>query len=676
MKFWLFFFFIVGLLQPALPANSVGRVAVLDSRFTLLKSPNPAFYAWEMTGALQTLRELGVSFTAMRDEDLTLGKLRRYAVLILPGSKNMSRAEVDAVREYTRTGGKVLATGFASYRDERDQPAGTTNNFQLSDLYGADYLRLSPYPPQAGYIQLDPALGSAKVATGRNTAIQIRLHSGSRALGFWLNDDARTLSQPLPLDAAIVENEPRTALYVGENLFAPENASSLEVRKLLALLLNRLVPGVAPWPGKRFPGYPVLPSFAALPEPGSKQVWIEVGLPYSVRSGFVTCDAPFQVLDASGRPLLRARKGWTVAFDLRESGFLVGGSVSRRFSFAARDSRFPLKLVLWHGGGPGSPFKFGAYRGEIILKDIGGEKVLVNRLPLEAYLFGVLSHEVPFYFHPEALKTMSVVARTFALRQKSFKKFKGYDICATVKCQAYEGLAYEADAARGAVKNTEGEVLLYDHHLPDLPYHATCGGMTEDVEKAWPLPPVAYLRSVVDGEEPVTQDLGSEDGVREFLIHPPQSFCRLSSRYRWKETYGREELEGLFKQSLPEILKRPVVFDRLLAIEVTQRTPHGRATALRIRTNRETFDIPKDQIRWLTSGGQIGLGGLQSTLFVIEPELEADGNVKSATFLGGGWGHGIGLCQFGAQGMALRGYLYEKILSHYFPGTRLEKPRR
>jgi len=651
---------------------ALAPVAVLDSEATLQYTPNPLFKQWEMEGVFETLKALHLSYQVLHDEDLTAGELSNYDLLILPNSKDISPRGIEAIQAFAKRGGKVFATGFASYRDNHDQSVGTNNNFQLSDLFGVDYLRYNTVPPAGGAIKLQ---SGGTVDLGRNSVIQVRPHPGTLMLGSWLNDDGVTRSFPETLDAAIVESKDKNSMYVGENLFAPENAHNIQVKSLIASLFHALVPSIEISEAVPFAGYPKLPEFGTLPLVGESRVKLDVGLPFTIGNGFITSESRFTVLDAEKQVVLSPRKDSMIAFTSDGHGFTVAGRRGPRFYFLARDLRYPLKVVLWHGKeDPGSTYKFAAFRDMLVLRLSAGKPILVNRLSLESYLSGVVSHEVPFHFHQEALKAMAIVARTFALKEMKAKKFADYDICATVQCQAYEGLAYEAPSSRTAVEATEGRTLTYEKRLADLPYYATCGGITEDVDQAWNLSPVPYLKSVVDGDEPIHDDLTTDSGVKNFLTKEHGSYCEESSRYRWKETYSETELVELFNASLPVLLKRPVHFSKINSVAVSGRTPHGRVTSLQIATDAESFTIGKDQIRWLFSGGQIGLGGLQSTLFVIDPKRDATGNLASLTILGGGWGHGVGLCQFGAEGMAERGFSYENILSHYFPGTSLVVP--
>jgi SpoIID/LytB domain protein len=639
-------------------------VAFLYSDYTLLHKPNPIFYKWEIDGSLLVLKTLQIPYKVIHDRHFSLLSLKSIKLLILPNTQDMSPKEVQTIFNFTKQGGKILAFGFSSYRDESDEPVGTQNNFQLSALFGADYLRYSPYPPEAGAILLSHG---EKIFLGRNQAIQISPHSGTHILARWLNDDGKTQSFPGKLDAAIIENHAQNCIYVGENLLAPENAQNPDVVKLVGTLINYLVPQTAHIPSHFAKTFPILPKLGALPSIGaSVKRFIRVALPYPPEKGIVLSHFPFFVFKGKTRLGMWRQ----ISFQSTPSGFQIDGKTGNSFSFVPQNQSYPLKIILYHGSNfPLAPYHFLAFRGRVVFKVIDHQKMLVNELPLEAYVAGVVSHEVPFYFHMEALKAMAVVARTFAIKETSEKKFKGYDICATVACQAYDGLAYESSRSRKAVLQTKGVVVVYKGELADLPYHATCGGITEAIQDAWNLKPVPYLVSVFDGPHLIKENLRTDAGVKEFLLHPPNSYCKSSSRFRWKETYSAKELQKLFQQSLPILLKHSVHFKKLLGLRVVKRSKSGRVMVLKIITSSGNFFVKKDAIRWLFSGGKLGLGGLQSTLFVILPVLDKHGHWVKVTFLGGGWGHGVGLCQWGTEGMAKQGFSYKAILSHYFPGT-------
>lgn len=678
--------------------KSAPAVAILESDNTIQKTPNPIFYRWEMQGAFKTLQRLQVAYTVLHDEDIHLDQLKNFQLLILPNSKNMSRDEAAEIQKFVQNGGKLFAIEFTSYRDEQDEPANNQNNFQLSALFGADFVSVNSTPPQAGGLEMDSRLrpsgtGFAAlrndrmfVPLGRNHAVYIEPHAGSEILARWLNDNRKTLSQPENLNAAILENSSHNVIYSGENLFAPENSNSLQVQKIIASLLNLLIANVATMPTQTSTAFPTLPPFGLLTNTQNFTQTVSISLPilppqgkigpltsnavthnqsgpFPPLNGYITSEGYFKVFSDFRGGFLTEPPNAMIAFQSAPGGFLVAGRSGRRFSFKPETPYHPLELVLWHDSKiPEAAFKFGAFRGELILADSGKQKEIINQLPLETYLADVVPHEMPFYFQPEALKAMAVIARTFALKA-------GNNLCATVRCQAYDGLEYEASSAKQAVEKTQGEVLSFQNRLADVPYHSTCGGVTEDVQNVWHGASLPYLQAVVDSSKPLTNDLSTDSGVAQFLTAPQASFCEASSRYRWQKYYTQENLQSIFLKSLPILLKQAVSFKKIMAVQVTGRTPHGRVTSLKITTDNGDYQVDADAVRWLFGDGQPGLGGLPSTLFVIQNNLET-GILKSITIVGGGWGHGLGLCQFGAEGMAEQNYTYLQILQHYYPGSR------
>jgi SpoIID/LytB domain protein len=658
----------------AVPFFSPNRIktVVLYSDYTEKHKPDPIFFDWEMKGVLQTLNSLHVSYKVLHDSQFNLKTLKSYRLLILPDTMDMTKKEVLAVKSFVKNGGKVLATEFASLRNKKDQSASGSDDFQLASLFGVDFLSYNADPPEAGCLKLVKKLGGTILQLGRNHAVYVQTQRGDRILAHWVNDNKKTFSLPKRLDAALVENKQKTAIYSGEDLFNPQNSNSQIIQELIADLMNHLVPGVARFASKFTGVYPHLPYLGYFPEIQGSERKIQVGFPYSIRSGYITCDAPFYIENGKKEVFFNARSNWKIAFQAVPHGFMVSGRDGSRFYFVPSNPAFPLKVVLWHGDRiPDSAFKFLAVRGSLILKDLHGKRVLVNALPLKDYLAGVIPHEVPFYFSKQALETMAVVARTFALREIEKRKFKGYDICSTPLCQTYSGLAYESASSRNAVSATQGKVLVYHGKLAYLPYFSTCGGITEAIQNVWNVPPVPYLKSIVDGPEPIRENLSASQGVKQFLLRPPDSYCKNSSRFRWKQTYSVNELESLFRRSLPLLLKRKVKLGIIKGLKVLQRSTAGRVMDLQIKTSHGVYNVYKDKIRWLFSEGEVGLGGLPSTLFVMKENRGIHGLLRSVTFIGGGWGHGVGLCQYGAEGMAQKGFSYQKILQHYYPGTNL-----
>jgi stage II sporulation protein D len=264
-------------------------------------------------------------------------------------------------------------------------------------------------------------------------------------------------------------------------------------------------------------------------------------------------------------------------------------------------------------------------------------------IPLEEYLLGVVLAEMPSSFHLEALKAQAVVARTYALYMAEIgggcKSHPGAHLCTnSTCCQAWsdpalliEAYAPEAAAAlkekiQKAVEQTAGQVLLFQGKLAEAVYHSTCGGITEASTAVWQGQPLPYLQPV------------------------PCNYCSHSPYYRQEIILERNALSVLLKEE--EL--RPVAGGTFLPpISVLERGPGQRVVSLQVGNKRYSGQAVRNLL------------DLPSAYFTLHPE--ADRVVLDVH----GYGHGVGLCQYGADGMACSGYTYREILLHYYPGTDL-----
>ena len=571
---------------------------------------------WEWQGAASSLDKLGVDYEVLDPVGLDDWNGR---VLVLPNVRNMSPTTVETIKAKNI---QVLATYMASYR-KHDNSSWSPNNFALAPLFAADFQSWVGSGAQADHLQLSAALGGAEVPLGRHLAMLVKPHPNATVLASWGDDKASIVQGP-------------RGIYVGEDLFAPENSDSLQVQQLIAALLNRLSPGLAASPVEA--GRSSVPSPPVTYLPGMNQT-IRVGL------------EPLQ-----GQVSFRAREGLTIRGK-------KGGTTLAWDGKPTWLSGKPFVELLRKR--PNGTYQWVAYRGTLEIRDKGE---LINVLDFEHYLAGVVPSEVPAYFPAESLKAMAVVARTYGLSH--LKRHKSFDVCAEVHCQVYRGLANEAESTNAAVKATTGQKLEYNGKPIDATFHAACGGVGVDVWRTWPgSAKLPYLKGQSDGPNSVLGDLSQEAVLRQFLDKPPASFCSDSGRFRWKERFTRAELREKLAKGLEGSLGEKFHgLSELSSIKVTSRTPQGRVETLEIRSPQEVYTVTGDAIRWLWSGGKIGTGGLQSTLFYLLEEKDA------ITAVGGGWGHGVGLCQQGASGRANAGQNYTQIISHYYPGTALKSP--
>ena len=325
------------------------------------------------------------------------------------------------------------------------------------------------------------------------------------------------------------------------------------------------------------------------------------------------------------------------------------------------------------------------YRGYIELDKSNGRNDLfsiVNVLDLQSYLKGVVPNEMPVSFGLEALKAQTVAARNYALRPR-VTYFKEFDVCDSVACQVYFGANTEKELSNQAITQTNGIIALApDDKLALALYSSTAGGYTENYElafsdpitKQFPATPISYLKARPDS--PYTKDLSLETNAREFFLSKPDSFDSKSPLYRWERTWDLQELSTSLAQNLvvqsktgfvkPE-LKYAEDFGTLQDIYVAKRGPSGKIVTLAAVTDTNTYYISKELTirRSLKKNGK----ALPSGNFVIDKIPTTCGT--TITIHGAGFGHGVGLSQYGASGMSAKGYRFDQILQHYYKGVAL-----
>lgn len=676
--------------------------ALVKSQLTARYMPNPSFYLREVEYAKQTLSNMGIKVVEISDTDLEQGKLNHkdFPLLILPNVKNMSEKSAMEIKKYATYGrGKVLAFYMTSYRTENDETArsekkyANKNNFQLAELFGADFFRWSNGPPlcqflQPGKINYDFIWRntSSTVELGRNTAMMVKPYPNSKILAVWSNAlDGKTPTLPVTLGAGVVENAQGSCIYIGENLLVPENLKSKEVRSFLSNLINHLFHSWKLHPENKPPA-----TITEFPLHSTKIKAIgrniRIGIEMPVKQIVITASTSFKLFNEANLVLGIFSKGTLVKTSILQNKLIITlpSQFSKRQYTARHITIKPLQndgLVSYIDSRKNGSYQTKWFRGELELRPhiealTTSEKLqLINIVDLNLYLAGVVPHEVPFHFPHDALAAMAIVGRTFTLHSIGRHSANGYDLCNSVHCQTYEGVLYEAPPSTLAVSKTGRIAIFYKGELADTTYHSTCGGITENISHIWNVPQKPYLISILDMEETIPPSLNNDYAVNSFLANETNGFCRLSSRYRWEEVYTQEELEQLFTESLPVLLNRPIPPFKFSDIKVVERTSSGRVARLLVIGDKEEYMIPKDKVRWLFSSGKIGLSGLQSNLFTIQVEGpvsgESEPTKKNIRIRGGGWGHGVGMCQFGARGMAQIGADYKQILQHYYPGTTL-----
>ena len=277
------------------------------------------------------------------------------------------------------------------------------------------------------------------------------------------------------------------------------------------------------------------------------------------------------------------------------------------------------------------------YRGSLILyRTPNGKLTVVNRIDLEAYLVSALPSEVSEWWPLETLKAHAVVSRTLVAHRIWVNRNAHFDVTADTRVHLYGGVPLERDSARRAVKATEAEVLAYptsgNLELFYTPFHASCGGHTEDYVELW------------QGRGDLAPLKGKAD-----------PYCRNLKHYRWRATLSLKELEDALSGSMKAA-------GRVRAMEIIERNRSNRVRSIRIIGTDGIVTLSGRDFRDL-----VGVNRLKSLNFTVTFLG------REVVFQGFGWGHGVGLCQWGAYEMARRGKKMDEILSFYFPGAQRRK---
>ena len=268
------------------------------------------------------------------------------------------------------------------------------------------------------------------------------------------------------------------------------------------------------------------------------------------------------------------------------------------------------------------------YRGIVEISPADKGVLVVNELPVEDYLVGLINCEISSQWPMEAIKAQAVIARSYAVYQKEARKNATYHLESTVIDQVYEGCEIEDSRAARGVRETAGEVLTYGNKVIQAFYHSNCGGHTEASENVWGFP-LPYLKGV--------------DCV----------YCLMTPSARWEQALSLKRIESLLKSSGYQV-------NGLRDIRAGKKNRSGRVVDLTLYSAGGSLTISAVNLR-----KAIGYSVIRSTNF----EVRTTGD--DAFFSGIGFGHGVGLCQWGAKQRAGNGFDYREILSYYYPGTRL-----
>ena len=293
-----------------------------------------------------------------------------------------------------------------------------------------------------------------------------------------------------------------------------------------------------------------------------------------------------------------------------------------------------------------------AYRGVVEVFARDGGITAVNEIALEDYLVGVVAVELGARTEREraALDAQSIVARTYALKNMGKFRRLGFDLRAGVSDQAYGGQSAETDIARAAVERTMGLVVTYDSRLISPFYHSTCAGRTASPEEAFrTITSVPYLQPVSDA-------------------YGGGYYCDISPRFRWSVVWDGATLADILRRTVPARTGiAGAALEDIRGVSVARLGPSGRILEARIEVAGGSVPIYGPDVRsvFATMEGAM----LRSTAF----DFRVEGQFDRVVAEGGGSGHGVGMCQWGAIGRARAGQSMEQIVTTYFPGTDIER---
>jgi stage II sporulation protein D len=382
---------------------------------------------------------------------------------------------------------------------------------------------------------------------------------------------------------------------------------------------------------------------------------VRVALAIGAREGRATATSTWRVYEADGATILAEGEAGEV-WRFQHQGRLIRAV---RPDGAVTEYRSGPLVVRPTGWGGFVVHGARRYRGELLVHASDAGITLVNRLPIDDYLKGVVPMEIGdtrTMAEFAAAEAQAVAARSYAyVRLPSRPDGRLYDLRPTVVDQVYGGASAETVVGTRAVESTAGLVLKYDGRIVNAPFHSTCGGSTAEAPEAWPVRGEPYLQRVSD------RIPGSE-----------RFYCDISPRFRWTRQLSGDRLDDGVARYLREFASVPSSGPGAVrGIAVARRTGSGRVAAVEITTSRGgRYTLRGNDARFVlrAARGEI----LNSSWFDVESAASRGDRLSSVVLRGAGYGHGVGMCQWGAIGRARAGQDFRTILSTYFPGTVVE----
>ncbi len=387
-------------------------------------------------------------------------------------------------------------------------------------------------------------------------------------------------------------------------------------------------------------------------EPVEREAWI--ALAGSAARAAVSATTAWRIDEMGGRqPLVRGagREAWRI--ERRDALLRVAGEGNdatpwRTGPFVARPA-----------AGGFVQFDGKRYRGELWFTATDSGILVVNRLPVDDYLRGVVPIELGTrqVTDKAALEAQAIAARSYSYirvpNPAAAQPARGWHMLATVTNQIYGGVDVEHPLVNQAIDATAGLVLRYGGQTVDAPYFSSCGGRTAVPRDAWrDAKDLPYLRSVDDID-----------------VRTGKPYCDINPRNHWVEELGEQQVNAAVRRAIASLGSRQPAATTVREVQVAERTASGRVGALVFRTDRGDVTIRARDVRAVLGDARGAI--LSSTYFSVDREARSGSRVTGLTLHGNGNGHGVGMCQWGAIGRARAGQDARTILRHYYPGTEI-----
>ncbi len=406
---------------------------------------------------------------------------------------------------------------------------------------------------------------------------------------------------------------------------------------------------------------------------GASEPMVRVALIEGGQRASISSSGPWTIYNSGGQTILDVHAGFPVEFKVANGMVEVEGHGSVASPVIVRSHTTYLEL----GGRP--------YRGDLRVEVVGDGLLVINVVPMESYLYGVVPREMPGSWPTEALRSQAVAARTYAMRAMINNQWARYDVVSTTLSQVYGGVRDESENPTAAVDATRGQILTHGGQPILAAYHASSGGHTENVENVWSLP-LSYLTGVPDTDQGSPfyswQATFTLEGLKSYFDRAGLSVGEVygvdldpvrgvSGRVIRVTVRGSER-----DRTMSSDLFRRTIGLRSTLFELTVSEGTGQASSLRHAKRDEYVVI----VAAHASDERMLTYNMALSASSDSPRRMLDASIVSAgasgpvilAFEGGGWGHGVGMSQYGARAMAESGKSYSEILAHYYQGTVLQ----